>query len=361
MDDTSLLAPISADAPCGPDLEYDPAFLALESNLDNAFVERAVGPGAEEAAGPDWKRIAAQASELMQRTHDLRVAVSLTKAWLNMQGVTGLARGLSLLQQLLSLRWGSVHPQIGAQGDTDGLMRVNALRSLCDSRSLLSPLRSAPLLRARGLPALCLRDLEQAARKGNGNGEAHSGHGGHTANDGPDATVIDASFIGCDLDELSAMHETVNTARTAARSLEQLFAEHSTPAVLRLSELIAQLDAIDSQLAPRLRARRAALASNEEPQPTAAEASAPAARSALRTSGNGHRNAVQDREDALRDLDRICAYWEEHEPASPVPMLLRRAQRLAGMSFIELVRELAPSGISEIETLRGPNPAESES
>lgn len=353
MDDTSLLAPISADAPCGPDLEYDPAFLSLESNLDNAFVERAVGPGAEEATGPDWKRIAAQAAELMQRTHDLRIAVSLTKAWLNMQGVPGLTRGLTLLQQLLSLRWGSVHPQIGAQGDTDGLMRVNALRSLCDSRSLISPLRSAPLLRARGLPALCLRDLEQAARKTNGSGEAHGG------NEGPDATVIDASFIGCDLDELSAMHESVGAARTAARSLEQLFAEHSTPAVLRLSELIAQLDAIDGQLSPRLRARRAALASHDEPQPTAAEESAPAARSALRT--NASRNSVQDREDALRDLERICAYWEEHEPASPVPMLLRRAQRLAGMSFIELVRELAPSGISEIETLRGPNPAENES
>jgi type VI secretion system protein ImpA len=352
MDDTSLLAPISADAPCGPDLEYDPAFLALESNLDNAFVERAVGPGAEEATGPDWKRIASQASELMHRTHDLRVAVSLTKAWLNMQGVPGLTRGLTLLQQLLSLRWGSVHPQIGAQGDTDGLMRVNALRSLCDSRSLLSPLRSAPLLRARGLPALSLRDLEQAARKSNGSGEAHG-------SEGPDATVIDASFIGCDLDELAAMHEAVTTARTAARSLEQLFAEHSTPAVLRLSELIAQLDAIDGQLAPRVRARRAALASNEEPQPTAAEEHAPVARSALRAGGS--RSALQEREDALRDLDRICAYWEEHEPASPVPMLLRRAQRRAGMSFIELGRELAPSGISEIETLRGPNPAESES
>jgi type VI secretion system protein ImpA len=155
------------------------------------------------------------------------------------------------------------------------------------------------------------------------------------------------------------MHESVSRARAAARALEQLFLEHSTPAVLRLSELIAQLDAIDGQLAPRLRARRAALASHDEPQPSAADESAPHASAGPRT--NGHGSPVRGREDALRDLDRICAYWEEHEPASPVPMLLRRAQRLAGLSFIELVRELAPSGISEIETLRGPNPAETES
>jgi type VI secretion system protein ImpA len=39
-------------------------------------------------------------------------------------------------------------------------------------------------------------------------------------------------------------------------------------------------------------------------------------------------------------------------------MLLRRARRLATMSFVELVRELAPSGVGEIETLRGPETAE---
>lgn len=355
MDDTSLLAPIGAEAPCGPDLEYDPAFLALETNLEAAFTDRAVGPEGE-ATGPDWKRISSDASALFKRTKDLRVAVTLTKAWLNQDGLRGLHRGLHLVQQLLSLRWGSVHPQIGAQGDTEGIMRVNALRGLCDGRTVITPLRSATLLRARGLPAISLRDLERAIA-----GAVDT----QSEPNAPDMTVVEASFIGCDLDELERTWTIASEALASANALEQLFQEHGTVAVLRLNELIAQLEAVDGQLGPRVRARRAALLAESQPE---AEMEQPSA------AGNGHHNgngagavarapgvagAINTRADVVRELDRICAYYDSHEPTSPVPMLLRRVKRLVSMSFFEIVRELAPSGMSEIETLRGPENSDS--
>jgi type VI secretion system protein ImpA len=354
MDDTSLLAPIGAEAPCGPDLEYDPAFLALETNLEAAFTDRAVGPEGD-AGGPDWKRISADASALFKRTKDLRVAVTLTKAWLNQDGLRGLHRGLHLVQQLLSLRWGSVHPQIGAQGDTEGIMRVNSLRGLCDTRTVIGPLRSATLLRARGLPALSLRDLERAVA-----GAVDK----QSEPNAPDMTVVEASFIGCDPDELERTWNIATEALASANALEQLFHEHGTVAVLRLNELIAQLEAVDGQLGPRVRARRAATLAESQPE---AEELQPSA------AGNGHHNgagghgaavarvpgAINTRADVVRELDRICAYYDAHEPTSPVPMLLRRVKRLVTMSFFEIVRELAPSGMSEIETLRGPEVTDS--
>lgn len=350
MDDTSLLAPIGAEAPCGPDLEYDPAFLALESSLEAAFTDRAVGPEGD-APALDWKKIAKDATALLGRTKDLRVAVTLTKAWLNMDGLPGLKRGLGLLQQLLSLRWGSVHPQIGAQGDTEGIMRVNSLRGLCDARTILVPLRSAKLVRARGLQPLSLRDLERALAIAGGDEQSDQ--------PAPDMTVVEASFIGCDLDELEQTWSTVTDARALAQSLEQLFEEHGTSAVLRLQELVGQLDAIDSQLGPRVRARRAALAVEDAPELEQVEphgggaggngAAGPASVRFATASG-----PFSSRADVLRELDRICTYFEMHEPTSPVPMLLRRAKRLATMPFVDLVRELAPSGVSEVETLRGP-------
>lgn len=354
MDDTSLLAPIGAEAPCGPDLEYDPAFLALETSLEAAFADRAVGPEGDSLA-PDWKRIAGDASALFKRTKDLRVAVTLTKAWLNQDGLRGLHRGLQLVQQLLSLRWGSVHPQIGAQGDTEGLMRVNALRGLCDGRTVIAPLRSATLLRARGLPALSLRDLERAI----------SGVDKQSEPGAPDMTVVEASFIGCDLEELERTVSVAGEACAAANALEQLFQEHGTPAVLRLGELIAQLEAIDGQLGPRVRARRAALQAESEPE-AELEESQPTAAGNGHHHGNGHgaalpraAGAINSRSDVVRELDRICSYYDAHEPTSPVPMLLRRVRRLVNMSFLDIVRELAPSGMSEIETLRGPEVTDS--
>jgi len=358
MDETSFLAPISAEAPCGPDLEYDAAFLALENSLNGAYTDRAVGPEGD-AVAMEWKPIAEQAKALLERSRDLRIAVALTKAWLNLQGLPGLARGLGFLQQLLSLRWGSVHPQIGAQGDTDGLMRVNALRGLCDPQTVLVPLRSAGLVRARGLRTLSLRDLEQALA-----GKAQSD--GNTA----DVTLVEASFIGCDLEELEQTLKTAADARAAATALEQLFSEHNTPAVLRLSELTAQLDAIESHLGPRVKARRAALVVQDSAQveaeleqdPYASYGATVVQAAPLGGLSRARRGApagpATSRDEVLRELDRLCAYYDQHEPTSPVPMLLRRAKRLATMSFVDLVRELAPSGTSEIETLRGPETAE---
>jgi type VI secretion system protein ImpA len=63
---------------------------------------------------------------------------------------------------------------------------------------------------------------------------------------------------------------------------------------------------------------------------------------------------IRSREDVVRILEKACDYFQRNEPSSPVPMLLRRAQRLLSKDFLEIVRDLAPSGVQEVEKLRGP-------
>jgi type VI secretion system protein ImpA len=69
---------------------------------------------------------------------------------------------------------------------------------------------------------------------------------------------------------------------------------------------------------------------------------------------------VNSRDDVIRLLDKICDYYSEHEPSSPVPLLLNRAKRVAKMSFLELLRELAPSGLDQAEALGGSSGASNE-
>ena len=68
----SLLAPISADAPCGPDLEYDPAFQAM-LDAGAGKPERQYGDKVYPAEPPDWPLVHEQAAQLAARTRDLRV------------------------------------------------------------------------------------------------------------------------------------------------------------------------------------------------------------------------------------------------------------------------------------------------
>ena len=68
---------------------------------------------------------------------------------------------------------------------------------------------------------------------------------------------------------------------------------------------------------------------------------------------------INSRDDVLRVLDKICSYYERVEPSSPIPILLRRSKRLVSASFLDIVRDIAPDGLSQIENLRGKDPSES--
>jgi type VI secretion system protein ImpA len=62
---------------------------------------------------------------------------------------------------------------------------------------------------------------------------------------------------------------------------------------------------------------------------------------------------ISSREDAIRQLERVCAWIERNEPSHPAPLLIRRAQRLMRKSFFEIIRDLVPDGIETIERIAG--------
>ena len=64
---------------------------------------------------------------------------------------------------------------------------------------------------------------------------------------------------------------------------------------------------------------------------------------------------INNRDDVLRSLDRILAYYTRHEPSSPLPVLLNRAKNLVHADFAAIVRNLIPDGMSQFENLRGPD------
>jgi type VI secretion system protein ImpA len=63
--------------------------------------------------------------------------------------------------------------------------------------------------------------------------------------------------------------------------------------------------------------------------------------------------AIESRDDAIRALGRICAWIERNEPASPAPIFIRRSQELLKKSFIEIIRDLLPDNVKQIEHFAG--------
>ncbi|WP_369935074.1 type VI secretion system protein TssA [Xanthomonas tesorieronis] len=336
----TLLAPIADDAASGPDLEYDPDFLALDRAAANK-AERAVGDSVIAAEEPDWDKVQTLALALFRRSHDLRVAIHLSAAWLRLRGLPGWADGLALVHALLAQRWDSVHPQLDAEDDDDPTARVNAVVALGDPLGLLGALRTTAFVQSPRLGRFSLRDLRLA------NGSVKPANPGDSV---PSLAEIEACCLDCSLEALGETVAAVQRAQQLAREVDALFAERIGSAAPDLKPLLGDLRDLERFLLPQWTARNGGAAEGDAAGETPADGEGGTAAPAGAGGGNAR---IASPDDVMRRLDEICAYYASHEPSSPVPLLLRRAQRLVGRNFLDLLKELAPAGVSELQHVAG--------
>jgi type VI secretion system protein ImpA len=63
---------------------------------------------------------------------------------------------------------------------------------------------------------------------------------------------------------------------------------------------------------------------------------------------------ISSRQDVLRALEQIRQYYKQHEPASPIPLMVHRLERMVPMTFLEIMTEIAPDGVNQVTTIIGP-------
>lgn len=59
------------------------------------------------------------------------------------------------------------------------------------------------------------------------------------------------------------------------------------------------------------------------------------------------------RQDVERCFELICDYYKEFEPSSPIPVLINRSKKLVQMSFLDIVKEMMPDALEQINKLGG--------
>ena len=319
----SLLAPLAADAPCGPDLEYDPAFQALlEASAGKP--ERQYGDKVYPAEGPDWPLVHEQALQLAARTRDLRVAVWLARSGARLHGLAGAVSGLQLVQGLVERFWDQVHPPLDASDNNDPTARVTTLMALAETGAGLADLRQASLTGKRG--ALTVRDIELAL----GPADPFPGES-VPSEEGVLQGVVAA--IGESAAVATQMQAGFDAAQGLALALESRLEASQSPDLTPLKKVLQRVaDA----------GRRASGGSADgaaDGQGDGAAARAP--------------GTISSRDDANRALDRVCEWIERNEPSNPAPLLIRRAQRLMSKNFIDIIRDLAPDGLGQVEQIAG--------
>lgn len=335
-----LAQPVSDDLPCGEDLEYDPVFQQMEVMMQSTD-EQEFGDTIIPGSGPDWKGVAEQVNELNPRTRDLRVLTYGALADLSLNGLKVFSESLESLNTCMEVYWDNIHPELDVEDNNDATMRYNCLQILNDHEIVSVVLENAPLIEIKGLGAFSLRSIDLAEGKATPVGEEEV----------QDTSLIQGAFGDADADALTDLGEGVSGSITQLKRTAEIWNQLATDSqALGIDQTLRVLG--DIQEAVTRYAPVAAAAFDDE---DGDEASADGAAVGSAPSVSG---AINNRTDVVRVIEKICDYYATHEPSSPIPLLLRRAQRLVPKSFAEILEDIAPDGIAQMQMISGDSQSE---
>ncbi|WP_175942781.1 type VI secretion system protein TssA [Caballeronia sp. BCC1704] len=336
IDIEPLLAPAATMPPAGVDLEYDPAFLALEA-LARGNPERQFEALAEPTA---WPEVLEESQALLARSKDLRIAVVYTRAAARVHGLVGFHAGLRLLTGLFQRYWDSLYPPLDADDNDDPVLRINALAPLADAytpfaeaETLLHDLRDAEVCRARG-ERLTVRDMLLAQ------GRLAAGAGASAA--------TPARVEGMLADAFAQNREVFDAGIDLPRAVQALGAVMTERLGAERAPLLDKMMDTARFVATQFHA----VAQKETQMPDDTTQASPTIVATMRT----RPGEIATREDAIALLDAVCTFLERTEPAHPAPLLIRRARGWLGKDFLSVMQDLAPDSLSHIRLIAGTKP-----
>jgi len=336
-----LLKPITEEKPCGDDLYYDPSFQALEAMI-RGKLETQFSP----AEDPDWRALRERCLELFAKSKDLRVATALCLAVVKTGGVVELGEALALLKGLLERYWEQVYPLLDPADNNDPLYRINVIAALAtakgtfgDPMRFLERLGQAPLTDSAQLGRISFAEIALS----------QSGQPSVVAGDKPakSAAEIEAAFRDTKPEHLQAVYEAITGSIQHVMAIDSFLTRTvGSENAPDLDFLLAELKAMQKCVAP-------ADSVGSAVEAEAGEGVSESGASPGTVQGKSISGEIQSRQDVLKMLEKICLYYSRSEPSSPVPLLLRRAQRLADMDFMAIINDMTPDALTSVRTISG--------
>ncbi|WP_334119074.1 type VI secretion system protein TssA [Limnobacter sp.] len=318
---------------CGPDLEYDNAFLELQQAARGRPETQF-----EPATPPDWNAVETGSLALLQKSRDLRLVVLWAESQLNLKGLSRLPEGLNAFAALLETAWPSVNPRLD---DGDPYARLNVVESLGFGGSFFQSLRNCVVVRNPRIGEIRLKDFE----------------------------VLTGNSPGTELPVVrEQVEQFFRSPEGMAIELRSVVQESLSALTRILAALTPHVDMDRLPQLPELKALLGYLQSclplQKMEQTTDAMPPSGLADSTLngdqatnaRQVGFNGAQGIQSRAQALAAIDQVCSYLEHAEPTNPAQLLLKRARRLIDKNFMQLMKDLAPEALAEVAKIMGVNP-----
>jgi type VI secretion system protein ImpA len=329
----SFLDPISGESPSGPNLRYQ----AEDSTFDLLKDLTTTVPGVDdddEGRSADWSGAESLCySALHEKTKDLELVCNLMEAWVRLEGLAGLEKGIDLMRGCIDRFWETLHPGIDPDdGELSLALRARWLNWMDNGKGFLLALKSAPLMPSPEGGSYTWRDYENTELLSDATVPAERR-----------AELVEAGVIseaqwesalgnlsGGRLREFTdALNASLEQARALASLCKERFKgdEEDTPDLYNLMNVIEAM-----------RDYFGGMASDEVPA-AEGEALGEAAASGAANAGAAV-GAIATRADALRVLGQVGDFFRRTEPHSPISYLIARAVKWGSMPLDALFKDV---------------------
>ncbi|WP_339413557.1 type VI secretion system protein TssA [Photorhabdus cinerea] len=343
-DITRFLHPISADAPAGCDIEYEPLFeqISAAREVDEDLPQD--DAWGYETRQADWLQVSVLCQEVLEKhSKDLQIACWLTQAQGELYGLAGIGGGITLLACLLETFWPVLYPPLDDEEGNSADARLGRLSWL--DKQLVKQLDNLTLTSDGKLSLSVWQRVQYFEQRVAAKSELR-------------APLISDGYFGiaeCDdsiratpaeqFNQLLAQAEQVNQA---LEKLHQIMAglvpdtgNSMSASAQRLQEMMALITRFYEIVAPG-----AMQQSRGEEMSSGGTAS-----NGINTTLAEDRSHHETRDVAIGQMINIANYFRKNEPTSPVPYLMERAARWANMGMAEWLEEMMEDNTSALQEI----------
>ncbi len=331
---SQLLEPVSAGQPCGESLRYTNVYDKIRESRREEDKNLPQGVWKTEIKKADWEYVAELCEDaLKSQSKDLQISAWLAEAWMHIEGMTGLARGLELILGLTQNFWKELYPKINDKGFELRVVPFDWINTRISEEIYSIPISapSDPTALAYTYVDYTEANLRQFSQK---NAKSSASTAKAQENNASLAKIT-LSLDQTPTPFYRMIKEGCDQTLKVTSELEdvlRLHLEEATPGFYRLREKVEGLKRFANQILDERGE------SSPPQQQLTKEEPVNVKHSKL------PKNSIETRDQAYAILGEVAAFLERIEPHSPTPYLIHRAISWGNMSLSEVVENTLHNG-----------------
>lgn len=336
---SDFIDPISAAQPTGIDIEYDARFIDIQT-LAEGKPEQQYGEVIIEAEPPDWSTVEKLCRQILSESKDIRVFCFYTQALTANYGIMGFKKGCEIIYANVEKYWEELYPKLVDEEDNfDDFYRLGSIGLLIAETGIIQQLNESNVIYSPSKKSYFKVKSVTSLLMNNEDG---------TYPGGREKLIEDIKVAyENEEEELQALKDSLdlitNIERIFDDNIKDVHLDFST--IKNPLEVIAKLLVESSTLEhdredASVNKLSTTILEQESTKPVINIQSLDDIK-------------IKDRNDVKIVLEKLNLYFRLREPSHPAPLFIERLQKLMDMSFYDLLKNISPSSLNDLDLIIG--------